>query len=256
MNKQDIKIELAKLPQSVQDHIEQLERVRRDFVANVSHELRTPLTVLQGYLETLLKKKGDVPVEWRQKIFPQMYQHSVRMEAIISDLLLLSRLENADQSEQNEDINVYDILLAILEDARNISGGKQHQFQLDADSHLFLKGSSGELKSLFSNFIINAVKYTPTRGHIDISWFHQDGQAIFRVVDTGIGIDQKHIPRLTERFYRVDKSRSRDDGGTGLGLAIAKHVLMRHHGQLDISSELGKGSSFSCTFPSSQLVLK
>lgn len=256
VKKQDSKIELASLPQAVQDHIEQLERVRRDFVANVSHELRTPLTVLQGYLETLLKKDGEMPLAWRQKVFPQMYQHSVRMETIINDLLLLSRLENEDELEQSEAIDGYHILLAMLDDAKNISGEKQHQFHLNADQSLLLKGSESQLKSLFSNFIINAVKYTPKQGRIDIDWYQQAGQAVFRVTDTGIGIAEKHIPRLTERFYRVDKARSRENGGTGLGLAIAKHVLMRHQGELDIKSEVAKGSVFTCVFPSHRVVIR
>ncbi len=245
------KINLKNLPASVRSHINQLERVRQDFVANVSHELRTPLTVIRGYLETLIQK--DKKSKSYQKIFTQMYQHSLRMEIIINDLLLLSRLESEDQPlEETQDIAVTEILKNICEDAKRISGEKQHEIQLQADANLHLMGSEEELKSLFSNIIINAVKYTPAKGYIIVKWYRDNKQAIFSVTDTGIGIAEDHIPRITERFYRVDKARFRESGGTGLGLAISKHVLMRHQGELIVKSELGVGSTFICKFPNAR----
>lgn len=234
---------------NLKERLEKLERMRKDFVANVSHELRTPLTVLHGYLETLLSQddKNLLPYE---DIFKQMQQHSLRMEHIINDLLLLSRIENEEMtSPSDETIEVKSLLEEICDDARRISGDKAHAIQLEADTSLCIKGSKEELKSLFSNLIINAVKYTPENGKIRVEWFENDNKAIFSVSDTGIGIEKEHIPRITERFYRVDKARSRNSGGTGLGLAIAKHVLMRHHGQLMIDSTPGQGSTFRCIFP-------
>lgn len=243
------KLSLDNLPRQVKSHIKHLEQVRRDFVANVSHELRTPLTVIRGYLESLLAQESNEAKQWH-KIFAQMHQHSLRMENIIKDLLFLSRLEDEEQEiELQRNIPIAEILQNLHEDAKNISGAQKHQILLNADAKLFLHGAEGELKSLFSNIIINAVKYTPAGGKIDIAWFYANGHAIFQVSDTGIGIAKKHIPRITERFYRVDKGRSRESGGTGLGLAIAKHVLIRHQGELEIESELGEGSCFKCIFP-------
>ena len=243
------KLNLSILPKAVREHINQLECIRSDFVANVSHELRTPLTVIRGYLEILLKKK-DRGVKPYQKIFSQMYQHSARMEAIIDDLLLLSRLESEDYlPDEMVNVDVAEILKTLCADAERISGEKQHIIKLQTDPNLYINGSDEELKSLFSNIIINAVKYTPAKGRITVKWLKGDSRAVFSVLDTGIGIAKEHIPRITERFYRVDKARSRESGGTGLGLAIVKHVLMRHHGDLYIDSELNKGSTFICKFP-------
>lgn len=238
------------LPEPIKVYIKHLERVRSDFVANVSHELRTPLTVIQGYLETLLKYNFEEDMPWK-KIFSQMHQHSLRMANIIEDLLLLSRLESDDHpANERKRIHVDELLKALCVDAHNISGPKNHQFILQSDSRVTLDGSEEELRSLFSNIIINAVKYTPQDGTISISWFcDENNRAIFKVSDTGIGISKEDIPKITERFYRVDKGRSRESGGTGLGLAIVKHVLLRHHGELLIESELGKGSTFICIFP-------
>ena len=243
------KLNLKTLPKVVREHINQLERIRSDFVANVSHELRTPLTVIRGYLETLLKKEIK-DLRFYQKIFQQMYQHSTRMETIIDDLLLLSRLESDDHlTEEKINVAVSEVLKMLCADAERISGEKQHLIQLQAKANLYITGSEEELKSLFSNIIINAVKYTPPKGSISVKWYCDSNHAIFSVSDTGIGIAKIHIPRITERFYRVDKARSRESGGTGLGLAIVKHVLMRHEGELHIESELSKGSIFTCRFP-------
>lgn len=240
---------LELLPKHIVVHIEHLERMRSDFVANVSHELRTPLTVIRGYLESLLVLKNQ-DIGSLEKIFAQMYQHCLRMEHLIEDLLLLSHLESDEQKPKTrKKIRVAQLLTSICADAKSLSGQRQHHIRLTADSNLVLDGIESELKSLFSNIIFNAVKYTPSKGHIDVKWCRQRGQAVFRVHDTGIGIAKKHIPRITERFYRIDKARSRESGGTGLGLAIAKHVLIRHQATLEVESQLGKGSTFTCVFP-------
>lgn len=243
-----------KLPASVKSYIKHLERVRSDFVANVSHELRTPLTVIQGYLETLLKQNADVQTDQAKilnRVYLQMQQHSIRMANIIENLLLLSDLEREDNvTDTKEGIVIADMLKALHQDAKNISGDKQHKITLQADNHLALKGCENELRSLFSNIIINAIKYTPPQGIIAIKWHsNKKQQSLFTVTDSGIGIAKEHIPRITERFYRVDKGRTREQGGTGLGLAIVKHVLLRHQSELIIKSTLGKGSTFTCVFP-------
>lgn len=241
---------LASLPPQVVNHIHHLERIRQDFVANVSHELRTPLTVIHGYLETLIDLSENENKQW-QKIFLQMQQQTLRMENLIDNLLLLSRLETHESEEKfDKDINVANLLKRICDEAKALSGENQHEIELKADESLTLFGCEDELYSLFSNIIFNAVKYTPAQGKISIAWYRQANQLFFRVEDTGIGIAAEHIPRITERFYRIDPARSRTSGGTGIGLAIVKHVLIRLHGTLEISSEVGKGSVFACIFPS------
>ncbi|WP_246168922.1 ATP-binding protein [Coxiella endosymbiont of Amblyomma sculptum] len=242
-------LDLKSLPIAAREHINQLERIRRDFIANVSHELRTPLTVIQGYLETLLKK-SNLDIKPYQKIFSQMYQYSTRMETIIDDLLLLSCLESDDHTPKEKmNVSVAKMLKTLCTDAQRISGEKKHSINLEAEANLCITGSEEELKSLFSNIIINAVKYTLTRGCIYVKWYSSSHYAVFSVSDTGIGISKEHIPRIAERFYRVNKERSYGNGGTGLGLAIVKHVLLRHQGDLHVESELGKGSTFTCRFP-------
>ncbi len=245
----------ANLPTQIVSHIQHLERMRQDFVANVSHELRTPLTVIHGYLETLLDEK-DLP-ETRKKVFLQMHQQTLRMENLIEDLLLLSRLEDDvdNETKTDEPVAVADLLNQICNEARELSGDAKHDIQLHADKTVLLKGCQEELRSLFSNLIFNAVKYTAPNGEIIINWQMKNKKAYFSVQDSGIGIAEKHIPRLTERFYRVDPARSRSSGGTGLGLAIAKHVLLRHDGELNIQSKLGKGSTFTCIFPNNRLLI-
>jgi two-component system phosphate regulon sensor histidine kinase PhoR len=241
---------LDALPPTVLAHIQHLERMRQDFVANVSHELRTPLTVIHGYLEILLEKK-NLPAT--QKIYTQMHQQTTRMQNLIADLLLLSSLEHDElKKELTHVVNIKVLLHSILEEARAVSGN-HHTFQLFVEPDINILGHESELRTLFSNIIFNAVKYTPPGGCIDIKWQKQHKKAVFIVSDTGIGIAKKHIPRVTERFYRVDKARSRENGGTGLGLAIAKHVLIRHAGKLKIQSTFGKGSIFSCIFPHARL---
>lgn len=235
--------------------IQQLERMRRDFVANVSHELRTPLTVVAGYLETLLDEAADDPAarHWRRTL-TSMHEQSRRMQGIVEDLLMLSRLESQPQSDQPVAVAVPGLLAQVREDAQRLSGEQAHHITLDADPALWLSGSEGELRSLFSNLAFNAVRYTPAGGRITLRWYGDAEGAHFVVRDTGIGIAAHHIPRLTERFYRVDVGRSRGSGGTGLGLAIVKHVLLRHDGRLDVDSEPGKGSTFTCTFAPVRIV--
>ncbi len=227
-----------------------LQGVRQDFVANVSHELRTPLTVLAGYLETLLDTEEDTEGEL-YRILTHMHQQSERMRRIVEDLLLLSRLETTHpDAEYFESIDMKGLLTTIAADAEQLSGEEQHQIICEIDEGLWLVGIVRELHSALSNLVFNAVKYTPGGGRITIGWQQNaQGEPLFFVRDTGIGIEPRHIPRLTERFYRIDVGRSRTRGGTGLGLAIVKHVILRHGARLDIESRPNQGSTFSVTFP-------
>jgi len=233
--------------------IHQLEQMRKDFVANVSHELRTPLTVIFGYLETLLDNVEEVNPRWVRAL-QQMHQQGGRMQTLLNDLLLLAKLEATDYPSDSHPIEVGMLLKTIKGDARALSANKNQQISLDLDSDVQLKGSETELRSAFSNLIFNAVKYTPAEGSIHIRWWANEQGAHLSVQDSGIGIETKHLPRLTERFYRVDSSRASNTGGTGLGLAIVKHVLLRHRGTLEINSVPGKGSVFICHFPAIQLI--
>ena len=226
-----------------------LDRMRRDFVANVSHELRTPLTVLAGFLETLQEIELE-PYE-RQHYLQLMSEQSERMQNIVRDLLTLSSMEAAPPPE-NEVIDMASLLDKLKRDAEALSGGR-HQIVLEAQEG-DLRGAEGELVSAFANLVTNAVRYTPEGGTVTLTWHTGPEGGEFAVTDTGIGIDAKHIPRLTERFYRVDRGRSRDTGGTGLGLAIVKHALGRHQAALDVTSTPGKGSRFAARFPSSRIV--
>ncbi len=245
---------LKSLPEPVLQHIQHLERMRQDFVGNVSHELRTPLTVIHGYLEVLLDQDLDETKPCR-KIFSQMHQQTMRMENLVENLLLLAQLEDHDNIQKEEHIvNVSELLSGICTEATELSNGQNHKITLQTDKSLLLCGWEEELYSLFSNIIFNAVKYTPAKGRIDIEWRLLDSEAHFVVKDTGIGIASEHLPRVTERFYRVDPARSRASGGTGLGLALVKHILLRHQARLDVHSELGKGSIFTCIFPMERVV--
>lgn len=230
-------------------HIQKLEQMRRDFVANVSHELRTPLTVVAGYLEAMEDEGHALGEHWERTV-GIMRGQTDRMQRIVEDLLMLSRLETEREHAGIEPVSVPSLLAAICEDARRLSGEQQHAIALEADNNLWLQGNDAELRSLFSNLVFNAVRYTPPGGEIRLYWgLDEQGGARFSVSDTGIGIAEHHLPRLTERFYRVDVGRSRSVGGTGLGLAIVKHVLLRHEGSLEIASELGVGSTFTARFP-------
>lgn len=228
--------------------LHRLERMRRDFVANVSHELRTPLTVLRGYLE-VLERGGEANPEVWVRSFKTMQDQVGRMQHLIEDLLMLSRLENRNKKPAEVPVAVPEMLEGICREARMLSGDRQHQIRLKAETSLWLRGDERELHSAFSNLVVNAIRYTPARGKITLHWFKQADQPCLEVRDTGEGIAAEHIPRLTERFYRVDKGRSREKGGTGLGLAIVKHVLNHHEARLEVESEMGKGSVFRCLFP-------
>ena len=226
---------------------QRLERTRQDFVANVSHELRSPLTVLSGYLETLVDEQ-----EFGQEYASQlrsMQKQTERMNRIVDDLMLLSRLETESPQADPGPVLVYRLIDSVASQAHELSGGAEHVIQLEVDRGLCLKGHESELYSAFSNLVFNAIRYTAAGGLITIRWQATDGGAVFSVEDSGVGIAPQHIPRLTERFYRVDTGRSRSTGGTGLGLAIVKHVVLRHEGWLEIESELGRGSEFRCHFP-------
>jgi two-component system phosphate regulon sensor histidine kinase PhoR len=226
---------------------ERLETTRRDFVANVSHELRTPLTVLNGFLETLADMRELDPQMTRRSI-ALMAEQTTRMQRLVEDLLTLSRLESAQTPLREEHVDVAELARALFREGQALSAGR-HRMALRVERSGGVRGSADELRSALGNLVSNAVRYTPEGGEIEISWTEHDGHPTFTVRDTGIGIEPQHIPRLTERFYRVDRSRSRSTGGTGLGLAIVKHVLARHQAHLEIESEPGRGSSFSAVFP-------
>ena len=232
--------------------LHQLEQMRKDFIANVSHELRTPLTVICGYLETLLDNVDDVNPRWKRPL-SQMQQQGERMQTLLNDLLLLAKLEATDYPSDNQPVPIDSLLRTIKNDAQALSGQRNQTITLDVEADIALKGSETELRSAFSNLVFNAVKYTQDGGSIRIRWWADGSGAHLSVQDSGVGIDNKHLPRLTERFYRVDSSRNASTGGTGLGLAIVKHVLLRHRARLEISSVLGHGSTFTCHFPPVQV---
>ena len=235
--------------------MEKLETMRRDFIANVSHELRTPLTVVGGFLETLLDMDGAVP-ESTRAYFGMMQEQTGRMRRLIEDLLTLSQLENSLEAPQESEIDLSAILNMLLHEGTSLSHGKHVITMEPVELGLFIKGATEELHSAFSNLVSNAVRYTPEGGSIHLKLYTQGTEIRFSVQDTGIGIEQQHIDRLTERFYRVDRSRSRETGGTGLGLSIVKHILTRHQGRLEIESAAGKGSTFTAVFPQSRLIRK
>ncbi len=228
--------------------IDKLETTRRDFVANVSHELRTPLTVLAGFLETILEAPpGAITQVQRTQYLTLMQTQTTRMQALVADLLTLSDLETSPQAEQTL-VDVPELLRSAIEQGIALSDGR-HEIEHEIDPDLWLLGAASELASGFSNLITNAIRYTPDGGKIKVRWYRTSaGKAYYSVKDTGIGVSTEHLPRLSERFYRVDRSRSRDVGGTGLGLAITKHIAMRHDATLEIESRLGKGSTFSLIF--------
>jgi two-component system phosphate regulon sensor histidine kinase PhoR len=221
--------------------LKRMEQIRKDFVANVSHELRTPLTVMRGYLEML---DGDTPdpMIWG-KAHKMMTEQSSRMDALVSQLLTLTKLENQHQLVSKSTVEVKRLLDTILIEAESLSGGK-HTITLNADE-VNIYGEADQLRSAFSNLVFNAVRYTPEGGEIEIAWQRNKKGVQFKVTDTGDGIAPEHIGRLTERFYRVDKARTRDSGGSGLGLSIVKHVLSQYGAELKIDSQLGQGSCFS-----------
>jgi two-component system, OmpR family, phosphate regulon sensor histidine kinase PhoR len=228
---------------------EKLETMRRDFVANVSHELKTPLTVVAGFIETLADGLDDIPKDDAQHYLGLAAEQAGRMQRLIEDLLILSSLEAGSPPPNEEEVMVDALLADVRGEINTLSGGR-HEIKIQSDGPSLLRGSTKELRSVFGNLAGNAVRYTPEGGHIQLCWKTQPGGgAEFSVRDDGPGIAAEHLPRLTERFYRVDRGRSRDTGGTGLGLAIVKHALERHQAELDIISEPGHGSTFSARFP-------
>jgi len=226
---------------------ERIESMRRDFVANVSHELRTPLTVVNGFVENL-QDMPDLGNDSARRVLKLMAEQTERMENLVADLLTLSRLENNQNPLLEEVVDVGELLNEVIKGGRLLSGGK-HDLKLEVKGSTKMSGNLGELRSAFDNLLGNAIRYTPEGGSILLRWYERGGQQVFSVQDSGIGIPAQHIPRLTERFYRIDSSRSRETGGTGLGLAIVKHIAMRHQAKLEIFSEEGKGSTFSLVFP-------
>lgn len=229
---------------------ERIEAMRRDFIANASHELRTPLTVIVGFLEIAMSDPG-IDVATRMAHLNLMTEQAHRMQRLIQDMLTLSRLESDEYPLKRERVDVRSLVESIAAEARALSGGR-HQIEVAVDGPDVM-GSMEELRSAFANLASNAVRYSPNGGTIRLAWTRGADALSFAVTDCGIGIDPEHIPRLTERFYRVDKSRSRETQGTGLGLAIVKHVLLRHGGKLTITSQPGKGSTFSASLPNTSL---
>lgn len=232
---------------------ERLQAMRRDFVANVSHEMRTPLTVVTGFLETVIDGLDDLEKDDIRHYLGLASEQAGRMQRLIQDLLTLSALEADEPIRHEEAVDVANLLEEVQQEARVVSGGR-HTIELDCSTHARLLGNAKELYSAFANLAINAVRYTPAGGNIRISWRQRGSVVEYAVKDDGIGIAPEHIPRLTERFYRVDRGRSRETGGTGLGLAIVKHVLSRHQGDLLIESEPATGSTFTACFPARRLV--
>ena len=230
--------------------LNRLEQIRKDFVANVSHELRSPLTVIVGYLETLSDDER-APEQWRRPL-EQMCQQADRMTHIVEDLLELSRIEHSPGEAGRHAVSIADLLEGVRNDALGLSEST-HRIHVEAERGVRVLGDYNELYSAFSNLVFNAIQYTPRGGDIRLRWQCTEDGAALEVEDTGIGVAEHHLPRLTERFYRVDKARSREVGGTGLGLAIVKHVLMRHDASLDVRSQLDVGSTFICRFPASRL---
>jgi two-component system, OmpR family, phosphate regulon sensor histidine kinase PhoR len=231
--------------------LESVARMRRDFIANVSHELKTPLTVVAGFAETL--QELDPEPRQRARYLALMQEQAKNMQRLVDDLLTLSALESEQNALAETTFAIVPLLEELASDARALSGGR-HTVALDGgpgkDGAATVVGARDELASAFGNLVSNAVRYTPDGGTITLGWrIDDDGRGRFSVTDTGIGIAPEHIPRLTERFYRVDRSRSRATGGTGLGLAIVKHVLLRHDAEIDVVSELGKGSTFAVALP-------
>jgi two-component system phosphate regulon sensor histidine kinase PhoR len=227
-----------------------LEAMRKDFVANASHELRTPLTVISGYLDTMADDDTIDPA-WSGPI-KDMRAQAQRMNAIIADLLVLSRLESTDGEAPRDAIDVPNMLERLHRDAL-ASADRPRHVVLELESTAGLFGSAHELESAFTNLLVNGMKYTLAEGTVRMRWWVDAEGAYFSVIDSGIGIPAEHIPRLTERFYRVDAGRSRGQGGSGLGLAIVKHALQRHGGWLDVQSTEGKGSTFTCHFPQQRI---
>ena len=231
--------------------IARAETMRRDFIANVSHELRTPLTVISGFLEQLTSEPA--PGNPINGFLLLMSEQAQRMNRLVDDLLRLSRLENTTEAPRDDELDVGELMTSLLTEGRLLSR-ERHNIEIGYVCECRIRGSNDEIRSAFSNLVSNAVRYTPAGGSITLSFEGQGPQLAFSVTDTGIGIPAEHIPRLTERFYRVDKGRSAETGGTGLGLAIVKHVLARHQGTLSIRSKVGEGSTFTAYLPAERRI--
>lgn len=232
--------------------LERVETMRRDFIANVSHELRTPLTVVGGFLETF-EDAEQINMEQSRRHFHLMLDQTRRMQGLVDDLLTLSRLESNQEKMSEEAVDVSVLLQTLHKEALSLSDGR-HRLHLELDTECKLLGNERDLRSAFGNLVSNAVRYTPEGGDIVLIWTLKGEEARFCVQDSGIGIESQYISRLTERFYRVERGRSRETGGTGLGLSIVKHILTRHQGRLEISSEPGKGSLFCACFPARRVI--
>jgi two-component system phosphate regulon sensor histidine kinase PhoR len=232
--------------------LDKIDVMRRDFIANVSHELRTPLTVVGGFLETLQDMEDAIP-ESTLTYFSMMQDQTLRMKLLIDDLLVLSKIESNAQPPEDDRINMKDLISMLANDAKGLSQGK-HSIHIETVDGLDLIGAVREIQSALSNLVSNAIRYSPDGGNITIKWSLNNDKPTFSVTDQGIGIEQQHIERLSERFYRVDRGRSRLTGGTGLGLSIVKHILTRHQANLNISSEIGEGSVFSAVFTNERAV--
>jgi len=231
--------------------LRRLQKVRSDFVINASHELRTPLTVMRGYMEAV---DGDESVpEDLQYPLQQVSRQVTRMDRLVNDLLELANLERDDARLHEKLVNVPSLIESLMKEARALSGDNDHEFDLQIDESIGLYADEKAIFSALSNLVFNAIHYTPAKGKIIIAWQISKGDIQFFVEDNGPGIAEQHLVRLSERFYRVDVSRSRDTGGTGLGLSIVRHVMVSHDGELNIESELGKGSRFICRFPKSRI---
>ncbi|PMH37580.1 two-component system sensor histidine kinase PhoR [Vibrio sp. 10N.286.49.B3] len=233
--------------------LKQLEGMRRNFFANVSHELRTPMTVLQGYLEMTEDPDMVVGPMW-PKAHGVMTEQLNRMNSLVNQLLTLSKIEAAPMHELEDIINVPAMLEILEKEAVSLSGDQGHQFEFNIDHDLKVLADEDQMRSAISNLVYNAVKYTPAGAHVKVSWYQTAHGANLEVSDSGDGIEPQHLHRLTERFYRVDKARSRDTGGSGLGLAIVKHALTHHDSHLEIKSEVGVGSTFSFVLPNRLIV--
>ncbi|MCY4219249.1 MAG: phosphate regulon sensor histidine kinase PhoR [Gammaproteobacteria bacterium] len=229
--------------------IKALENIRRDFIANASHELRTPISILYGYLEMMSEKKDSgISSEWRQAI-KHMLKQIIRIKQIIEDMSVLSRLENLDTSNPPEAIDMVELIESALNYAKVLSGKNSHSISIQVNSNYDLLGNRSEIESLLSNLVSNAIHYTPAEGKISIKWDVKSSVGTLSIADTGIGIEKQEIPRITERFYRIDSARSLNTGGTGLGLAIVHHIVNRNNAKLRIKSIPKKGSVFSVIFP-------